>query len=183
MANRGKSWLPVHDALMMQKIQNSNQELADILERTPHGVECHRARLAVDLKKIEPRLSIEECCDRFHSDIDRVHRCMDQKKISSNNDDCGPRQKRSRTHMQSMQPSDIAELQIISEAAECIQINGGSLAEAWADSRFTAILIKHFAGFEGYASTVRSVLDSSSVFVSSQVSDQEKEAKMLVRGD
>ena len=133
-------------------------------------MECRRASLAVDLKSMEPHLSIEECCDRFHSDIDRVHQNINRKKNSSNDDVHGPRQKRARTHRQ---PSNIVELQITSEAADCIRISGGSLVEAWADSRFTAILIKHHAGFEAYASVVRSAPEPVSAPVSLQASDQE----------
>ena len=147
MANKGTPWLPEQDLLMMRNINMTDRELAMLLGRTPCAVECHRAQLAVELKRADPEVTLEECCDRFRANMDRVTSRLNAGATE-------PRAKKLKVSNLSF--GDSSDLVLISAAAELIRTGGGDMSKAWADSTLVPIMIKYHSGFEAYTATVKS---------------------------
>jgi hypothetical protein len=164
MSNKGKPWLPEHDELLMQNIEKSNEDLADLLGRSAWAVECHRVTLAMGLCRGDSAMSLDECIARFKADSDLVQHCVEKKTIRE--------QKRARTS-RLVSPDADAVAAVIREqrkaaktfnvspdtsdimaVAESIRNNQGSLAEAWANPDFVPILIKYHGGFQAFSASL-----------------------------
>lgn len=164
MSNKGKPWLPEHDDLLIQHIDKSNEELADLLGRSAWAVECHRVTLAMALCHGDSTVSLEEGITRFKADADLVQRCVEMKTIRE--------QKRAKTS-RLVSPDVDAVTTVVREkwkhaktftvspdtaaimaVVESIRINQGSLAEAWANPEFVPILIQYHSGFQAFSATL-----------------------------
>ena len=159
MSNRGKTWLPEHNELLVHNIEKTNAEIAVMLGRGAWAVECHRVTLAIELRREDSTLSVEACIARFKADAELVHHRMEKNTARA--------RKRSRTCVDEDSMAIVREqvavgktLSVTSDTAaiaavaECIRINQGSLAEAWANPDFVPILIKHHSGFEAFSASL-----------------------------
>lgn len=144
MANKGKPWSSEHDALLTENVEKTNMQLAELLGRSAHGIECRRAVLAASLHRDEPSASIEECISRFCADPEQAKRVLKRQKIGGSQIE--PTVKKSKP---------TPESEVIAEAAKCILEGGGDLFHGWSNPKFVPVMIKHYGGFQAYASAVR----------------------------
>jgi hypothetical protein len=158
MANHGKPWLPENDTLLVDNVVKSNEELAELFGRSAHAVACRRAILAIALSKQNPSISIDECISLYRADTERVKYFLEKKKHGSNTSKCtktsipsvadGPVPKK-------IKLSGNTEDNVIQTVADCIQRDGGYMANAWRTPEFVAVMIKYHSGFEAYSAVVR----------------------------
>lgn len=166
MSNKGKPWLPEHDAFLRENVNLPNEQLAGLLERSALAIECRRARLAASLSKAEGAPAIEECIERLRADPERTNRCLEQIKNTSTS---RPPNKRTRlastadnntisklSKKRTWQAATADNNDAISAVAESILTSGGSMLQAWAKKEFVSVMIQHYNGFEAYAAFVRS---------------------------
>ncbi len=146
MANKGKPWLPEHDAYLSENIDASNEQLAENLGRSVWGVECRRVSLALALNEKDPSRDIDDCISHFRANVEQTKRRLEQQGSGSNNN----KRVKKKTSEQGLDEADI-----IAQISECIRVNKGNMSAAWANVKFVPIIIKNHSGFQAYASFLR----------------------------
>jgi GxxExxY protein len=76
MSEHGKRWLPDQDAFLLLHIDQEDEILAHILQRTPHAVACRRIRLATkSFKEAQPsHTTFSEYLQNFHANPELAER-------------------------------------------------------------------------------------------------------------
>lgn len=83
-SQHGKRWLPEHDGFLLRHIEQEDQIIAHILERTAHAVACRRIRLAMNFFKESPSsfTTFSECLQHFHANpelAEKMHKHVFQR--------------------------------------------------------------------------------------------------------
>jgi hypothetical protein len=144
----------------LDNIDRTNTELAEMLGRSAWAVECRRRALEVELKLSNPSMTLDECIAQFKADPHSGKRQTDsssssvRKRVRLLRPDMVSSGASAATSVVGSIQTVSSDIHIITDVAENIRLNQGSMAEAWTNPDFVPPLIKYYDGFNAFSATL-----------------------------
>lgn len=162
--NANSMWSDAHTQYVMDRLDQSNEEIGMALGRTPYAVQWKRAHMAAKLHAAHPELSVEECAGRTHACPVQTLEAVKSKRAKDSSFEAlmhpisqpppapgGARLSKVPKAAGFDQPQE----QRIVGVCEAIAAEDGLLTPLFSDEAMLPLLIKYYPGFHAYAMHVR----------------------------
>lgn len=161
--NANSMWSDAHTQYVMDRLDQTNEEIAQALGRTPWAVQWKRAHLAAKLHSAHPELSVEECAGKTHACPVQTLEAVKSKRAKDSSFEAlmHPAGQAPAPAGRSKVPKamgyDQPQEQRIVGVCEAIAAEDGLLTPLFSDEAMLPLLIKYYPGFHAYAMHLRGV--------------------------